>query len=74
MASTEGVRKNNTMSDLNLIIIGTKKQLHKRQPRPRPIVYNDIDDLDFDYNDIERFYEEFYGPDNFRIFSWPDMD
>jgi len=63
------------MTDLNLIIIGTKKQLQQRPPPPpprEPVWFDDIQD-DFDYwenywENVDLYYREFYGEQS-RFFS-----
>lgn len=69
------------MTDLNLIIIGTKKQLQQRPipPSPREAVWIYENEEDFDYwddywNDIDLFYREFYGPDNNFFLNYPDFE
>ena len=70
------------MTDLNLIIIGTKKQLQQRPPPPsprEPVWFYEDEEEDFDYwedywDDVELFYREFYGPDNNFFSSYPDFE
>jgi hypothetical protein len=68
------------MTDLNLIIIGTKKQLQQRPPPPPPPepvwFYEDYED-EFDYwdwEDIDLFYREFYGEESNFFSSYPDFE
>lgn len=63
------------MTKTHLLIIGTKKTLHKRPP-PRqvyqPYQNNYYEDYIGDYDEIERFYQEFYGENYF--YKYPDFE
>ena len=64
-----------TTNTTNLIIIGTKKTFHKR-PVPQPKISTLIEpEEDYYYDDVERFYREFYGDLNFMNYEpYPDFE
>jgi hypothetical protein len=71
------------MTDLNLIIIGTKKQLQQRPPPPpsrEPVwfyelgIMGDSEYWDVYWENVDLFYREFYGSDNNFFSSYPDFE
>lgn len=56
----------------NLIIVGTKKPLHRRRSKKQTKFYDSFLDDDDYYNNIENYYKEFYG--SLKFMDWPDMD
>ncbi len=58
---------------IHLVIIGTKKPLHKRNTRQlHNSSYDPFLDDDNYYNDIETYYKNFFG--NLNFINFPDMD